>query len=162
MGINMSQYTAQVAWTRGTDEAFVDNQYSRGHEWKFDGGATVLASSAPQVVPLPYSVAEHVDPEEAYVASLSSCHMLFFLSIAAKKKFVVEQYTDNAAGIMATNAAGIMAMTKVTLRPYVKFSEANQPSVEQLEKMHQLSHQQCFIANSVNTEIITQIVLEQE
>jgi len=162
MGVNMSQYTAQVTWVRDSNEAFVDNQYSRGHEWQFDGGAKILASSSPQIVPLPYSVAEHVDPEEAFVASLSSCHMLFFLAIAAKKKFVVEQYTDNAFGVMENNSAGNMAMTRVTLRPYVKFSQANQPSIKQLEKMHHLSHQQCFIANSVNTEIITQIVLEQE
>ncbi len=158
----MSEHTAQVVWTRGADEAFVDNQYSRGHEWLFDGGATMLASSSPHVVPLPYSVAEHVDPEEAFVASLSSCHMLFFLAIAAKKKSVVEQYTDNAFGVMENNSAGNMAMTRVTLRPYVKFSGAIQPSIKQLERMHHLSHQQCFIANSVNTEIITQIVLEQE
>ncbi len=158
----MSEHTAQVVWTRGANEAFVDNQYSRGHEWLFDGGATVLASSSPHVVPLPYSVAEHVDPEEAFVASLSSCHMLFFLAIAAKKKSVVEQYTDNAFGVMENNSAGNMAMTRVTLRPYVKFSQANKPSIKQLERMHHLSHQQCFIANSVNTEIITQIVLEQE
>jgi len=158
----MSEYTAQVVWTRSEDEPFVDNQYSRGHKWQFDGGASVLASSSPHVVPLPYSVAAHVDPEEAFVASISSCHMLFFLAIAAKKKFVVEQYTDNAFGVMEINSAGNMAMTRVTLRPYVKFTEANQPSIKQLERMHHLSHQQCFIANSVNTEIITQIVLEQE
>ncbi len=155
----MSEYTAKVVWRRDESEAFLDNQYSRGHEWQFDGGAVVAASSSPHVVPLPYSVAENVDPEEAFVAALSSCHMLFFLSIAAKKRWVVEQYTDNAHGIMEKNENGKLAMSKVWLRPKVIFSEASQPSLEQLQKVHHQSHQQCFIANSVNTEIIIDVIL---
>ncbi len=155
----MSQHTAKVEWILKSDESFLDNQYSRGHLWHFDGGATVPASSAPSVVPLPYSVAENVDPEEAFVAALSSCHMLFFLSIAAKKKFTVQQYTDTAFGVMEVNDAGKMAMTKVTLRPKVVFSQGKEPTLSQLERIHHLSHESCFIANSVTTKINTEIVL---
>ena len=154
----MSAYYATIAWIRQNDEAYIDNKYSRAHEWIFDGGITVPASSSPHVVPLPYSVEANVDPEEAFVASLSSCHMLFFLSIAAKKKFVIEQYIDNAVGIMENGSNGKMSMTKVTLRPEIKFSGDKQPSLEQLEKMHHQSHEQCFIANSVKTEVTTEII----
>ena len=155
----MSEYTAKVVWQRNESDVFLDNQYSRGHEWQFDGGAVVAASSSPHVVPLPYSVTENVDPEEAFVAALSSCHMLFFLSIAAKKRWVVEQYADNAHGIMEKNEKGKLAMSKVWLRPQVIFSGASQPSFEQLQKVHHQSHQQCFIANSVNTEIIIDVIV---
>ena len=154
----MSKYYAKVAWNRGSDETYTDNEYSRGHEWIFDGGVTVPASSSPHVVPLPYSVEANVDPEEAFVASLSSCHMLFFLSIAAKKRFVIDQYIDNAIGIMEKDSDGKISMTKVTLHPEVRFSGDKQPSHEQLEKMHHQSHEQCFIANSVKTEVTTEIV----
>lgn len=155
----MSEYYAKIAWSRGNDETYIDNEYSRGHEWTFDGGVTVPASSSPHIVPLPYSVETSVDPEEAFVASLSSCHMLFFLSIAAKKKFVVDQYVDNAIGIMEKDRDGKMAMTRVTLCPEVKFSGDKRPSLEQLEKMHHESHELCFIASSVKTEVITEIVV---
>ncbi len=155
----MSQHTAKVEWILKSDENFLDNQYSRGHLWHFDGGTSVAASAAPSVVPAPYSVAENVDPEEAFVAALSSCHMLFFLSIAAKKKFIVLQYTDEAFGIMGKNEAGKVAMTHVTLRPKVVFSPKNVPSLSQLERIHHLSHENCFIANSVNTKINTEIVI---
>lgn len=153
----MSEYFSTVVWERN-DQVFTDNQYSRGHVWKFDGGAQVKASASPHIVPLPYSVEENVDPEEAFVASLSSCHMLFFLSIAAKKKFVVEQYVDNAVGIMEEGADGKMLITKVILRPEVIFTGEKQPTFEQLGKMHHQSHDLCFIANSVKTEVITEIV----
>lgn len=102
----MSQYYAEVKWQRQANECYVDNQYSRGHSWIFDGGVTVPTSASPQVVPLPYSIAENVDPEEAFVAALSSCHMLFFLSIAAKRQFLVDEYVDHAVGIMQLNAEG--------------------------------------------------------
>ncbi len=154
----MAQYSATVAWQRQAGEAFIDNQYSRGHHWLFDGGLRVAASSSPHIVPLPYSVAENVDPEEAFIAALSSCHMLFFLSIAAKKRFLVEAYTDNAIGIMGPNASGRQAMTQVTLRPKVSFSGEREPSLQQLEKMHHQAHQQCFIANSVTTKVSTEII----
>lgn len=153
----MSEYVAQVQWKRGPEEAYVDNQYSRGHAWYFDGGEVVNASSSPHVVPLPLSVEANVDPEEAFVASLSSCHMLFFLSIAAKRKFVVDEYTDKAVGIMEANEDNKIAMTKVILRPKVIFSGDKQPTLEQLEVMHHQSHEQCFIANSVKTTIVTEI-----
>lgn len=146
-----------MVWQRN-GEPFTDNKYSRGHRWLFDGGLEVQASSSPHVVPLPYSVAENVDPEEAFVASLSSCHMLFFLAIAAKRGFVVDDYRDEAVGIMEKNADGKMAMTRVTLRPNVSFSGERQPSREQLEKIHHQSHEQCFIANSVKTEVVTEIL----
>jgi len=135
----MSEYYAEVKWSRGQTENFIDNKYSRGHSWKFDGGVTVEASSSPHVVPLPYSVEANVDPEEAFVASLSSCHMLFFLSIAAKRKFIVDGYADTAVGIMEKNGD-------------------TQPTMEQIERMHHQAHEQCFIANSVNTKIIIDIV----
>jgi len=154
----MSKYHAEVNWSRGEQEAYVDNQYSRGHLWKFDGGLTVEASSSPQVVPLPYSVEAHIDPEEAFVASLSSCHMLFFLSIAAKRRFVVDAYVDNAVGLMEQGEDLKMAMTQVTLRPKVTFSGDNEPTMEQIEKMHHQAHEQCFIANSVKTAVNIEII----
>ncbi len=154
----MSEYFADIIWARQPQENYLDHQYSRGHQWQFDGGATVAASSSPHVVPLPYSVEANVDPEEAFVASLSSCHMLFFLSIAAKRKFVVDVYIDQAVGIMEKDKTGSVSMTKVTLKPRVKFSGERQPNLQQLEKMHHQSHQQCFIANSVKTEVVTEII----
>jgi len=155
----MSEYFAKVEWRRNSDESYIDNKYSRGHEWVFDGGITVKASSSAHIVPLPYSVAENVDPEEAFVASLSSCHMLFFLSIAAKRKYVVDSYTDDAVGLMGEDEDGRIAMLKVTLRPYVQFSGDKQPTLEQLQKMHHQAHEQCFIANSVKSEVVTEIIL---
>lgn len=155
----MSEYFAKINWLRDKDENYIDNKYSRGHEWTFDGGITVKASSSPHVVPLPYSVAENVDPEEAFVASLSSCHMLFFLSIAAKRKYIVDSYVDDAVGVMGKDNEGKISMTNVTLKPCVKFFGDKQPTFEQLEKMHHQSHEQCFIANSVKTEIVTEIVI---
>lgn len=154
----MSEYTAQVSWSRHTDESFIDNKYSRAHQWQFDGGARVAASSSPDIVPLPYSVAANVDPEEAFIASLSSCHMLFFLSIAAKNKFTVDSYQDDAVGLMQRASDGRMSMTQVTLKPCVKFASNEQPSAEQLEEMHHQAHELCFIANSVKTEIVIEIV----
>lgn len=155
----MAEYTAEVKWTRGKDEAFSDNKYSRGHTWSFDGGVTVPASSSPHVVQLPYSVEANVDPEEALVAALSSCHMLVFLSIAAKRNYVVESYVDNAVGIMEDDENGRTFVSKVTLRPKITFSGERQPTVEQLEKLHHISHENCFIANSVKTEVTTEILV---
>lgn len=155
----MSEYFAKINWVRDSSESYVDNKYSRGHEWIFDGGVVVQASSSPHVVPLPYSVEANVDPEEAFVASLSSCHMLFFLSIAAKRKYVIDSYVDNAVGTMEKDSDGKISMTKVILKPHVKFSGDKQPTMEQLEKMHHQAHEQCFIANSVKTEIFTEIVV---
>ena len=155
----MSEYFAKINWSRSNDDSYIDNKYSRGHEWVFDGGLTVQASSSPQIVPLPYSVEENIDPEEAFIASLSSCHMLFFLSVAAKRRYMVDSYVDNAKGIMEKGEDGKVAMTKVTLRPHVQFSGEKRPTIEQLEKMHHQSHEQCYIANSVKTEIKTEIII---
>lgn len=150
------EYTATVIWKRGATEKFTDNRYQRKHSWNFDGGAVVPASSSPSIVPLPLSDASAVDPEEAFVASLSSCHMLFFLFHAASKGFVVEQYEDAAVGLMGKNAQGRMAMVKVSLRPAVTWSGERVPSVEELNAMHERSHHDCFIANSVKTEVVVE------
>ena len=155
----MSEYFSKVSWARASDESYIDNKYSRGHEWGFDGGATVAASSSPHIVPLPYSVEANVDPEEAFIASLSSCHMLFFLSMAAKRKYVVDSYVDNAVGLMEKGSNGKILMTTVTLRPHVQFSGEKKPTMEILEKMHHQAHDQCFIANSVKTKIVTEIIM---
>ena len=149
----MSSYTATVIWTRPEGAAFTDNKYSRGHEWRFDGNVTVPASSSPKVVPLPLSKADAVDPEEAFIASLSSCHMLFFLFYAAKAGFKIDRYEDEAIGEMGKNARGAMAMLKVRLRPKITWVGAP-PSAEQLDKLHQRSHHDCYIANSVTSEIV--------
>ena len=149
----MSKYFAKVVWTRGEDN-FLDNRYSRGHLWSFDGGVEVRASSSPHIVPVPMSVEANVDPEEAFVASLSSCHMLWFLSVAAKKRYVVDSYIDEAVGVMGKDENGKLAMTKVILRPQVHFSGENQPSDRARQKMHELAHENCFIANSVKTEVL--------
>jgi len=154
----MSKYTAEINWVRREHENFIDNKYSRGHQWQFDGGAIIEASSSPSIVPLPYSVAGNVDPEEAFVASLSSCHMLFFLSIAAKNKLVVDSYIDNAVGLMEKDASGKIAMTQVTLRPEIRFLD-NPPSYRELENIHHQAHELCFIANSVKTQVTTEIIL---
>lgn len=153
----MSEYTAVIRWNRGQGEAFTDSRYSRGHTWEFDGGVTVPASSSPHVVPLPFSVAANVDPEEAFVAALSSCHMLVFLAIAAKRGFVVEEYADRAVGVMEKDARGKLSITEVTLRPRIVFSGDRRPTREQLEKLHHQSHDNCFIANSVKTRVTTEV-----
>ncbi|MBB3166885.1 OsmC family protein [Simiduia aestuariiviva] len=154
----MSDYFAKVHWARQAHEVFVDNSYSRGHQWQFDGGVTVPASASPNIVPLPHSVAENVDPEEAFVASLSSCHMLFFLSIAAKRRYCVDRYVDDAVGSMTAGEDGRLWMSSVVLRPEVVFSGERQPDRAAIEKMHHLAHAQCFIANSVRSEVSTEPV----
>lgn len=149
----MSEHTATVQWQRNQAQ-FTDNRYSREHSWEFDGGAKIPASSSPDVVPVPYSNPACVDPEEAFVASLSSCHMLWFLSIAAKKKFVVESYTDQAIGFMNKNEAGKLAITRVHLHPQIVFAGGNLPTTEQIEKMHEAAHHSCFLASSVKAEVV--------
>ncbi len=146
-------YSVKISWEKDLAEAFVDNKYSRAHTWTFDGGIELSASSSPHVIPLPMSVESAVDPEEAFVASLSSCHMLWFLSIAAGKKYIVESYEDNAEGILGKDEEGKLAMTKVTLKPEVNFGGNAVPSREQVEELHHLAHEKCFIANSVKTKI---------
>jgi organic hydroperoxide reductase OsmC/OhrA len=146
-------YKALVSWKRGADEPFTDNKYSRGHQWSFDGGVTVPASSSPLSLRLPYSRADAVDPEEALVAALSSCHMLTFLYLAAKQGYVVESYDDEAVGEMTKNARGKLFMSKATLRPRLVFSGPKQPSKAELDELHHHAHEECYIANSVLTEV---------
>ncbi len=148
----MEEYKVTIHWERG-EQRFTDNRYSRGHIWMFDGGTQVPASSSPHVVPLPYSNANAVDPEEAFVASLSSCHMLWFLSIAAKQGFCVDDYGDDAIGIMEKDASNRLAMTRVILRPRVIFSGSRLPAITEIQAMHEEAHKECFIANSVKTDV---------
>lgn len=145
-------YGARVAWRRN-GAVFTDNRYSRGHEWSFDGGTTVPASASPLVVREPLSVAAAVDPEEAFVAAASSCHMLWFLSIAAKRGFTVESYTDDASGVMEKNAEGRVAITTITLHPKVEFTTTKLPTADELAKLHHDAHEECYIANSIRSEI---------
>lgn len=151
----MHRYHARIAWKRA-GAAFSDNRYSRGHEWSFDGGVTVPASASPSIVPAPYSVAKAVDPEEALVAAASSCHMLWFLSIAARKRFVVESYIDEAVGTMEKNAAGRLAFSRITLRPKVEFSGERLPSREDLQSLHGAAHEECYIAHSLKSEVVVE------
>jgi organic hydroperoxide reductase OsmC/OhrA len=151
--IVMHTYQAHVEWKRDGAK-FSDNRYSRGHRWSFDGGVGVVASSSPAVVPEPQSIAAAVDPEEALVAALSSCHMLWFLSIAAKRGFIVDSYDDEAFGVMAKNAQGKLAITQITLRPRVIFSGDKLPDGAQLTQLHHCAHEECFIANSIRSEIV--------
>ena len=152
----MSTYTATIRWTCDGED-FLNDRYSRAHDWIFDGGHIVPASASPHIVPLPNSVAENVDPEEAFIASLSSCHMLFFLSLAMKRGILVEEYIDEAEGVMEKNDSGRIAITRVTLRPRASYG-GETPDPEQVRKLHHRAHDLCFIANSVRSEVITEIV----
>jgi organic hydroperoxide reductase OsmC/OhrA len=148
----MSIHVASIVWERAAGAAFKDNRYSRAHRWEFDGGAVLPASSSPAVVPLPLSDPAGVDPEEAFVASLSSCHMLWVLFFAAKGGFVVDSYRDAAEGHMEKTADGSMWMARVVLRPEIRFSGAA-PDAAALATMHDKAHHACFIANSVKTVV---------
>ena len=148
----MAKYTSVVEWSRD-GAAFTDDRYSRGHRWLFDGGIEVPASSSPHVVPLPLSVVAAVDPEEAFVASLSSCHMLWFLSIAAERGSVVDSYRDEAVGVMGKDASGKLAMTRVTLRPDARFGGDPRPTADEVAVLHHEAHEKCFIASSVKTDV---------
>ena len=154
----MAHYTAEVIWQRG-EQDFVAGRYSRRHMLRFDGGIDVPGSSSPQVVPLPWSDAHAVDPEEAFVSSISSCHMLWFLSIAGKQRYCVDSYHDNAVGEMRKNDGGKLVVVRVTLHPAVVFSGARLPDRSALDQLHHEAHAECFIANSVKTEIVCEPVL---
>lgn len=149
----MSRYTAQVQWRRDPLEAFTDGRYSRRHLLRFDGGAEMPGSSSPQVVPLPLSDASAVDPEELFVASLAACHMLWFLSLAAGRGFMIDAYDDDAEGRMARNGQGHLAVTEVCLRPRVTWLGNQQPGADELLTLHHEAHAHCFIARSVLTEV---------
>src|SRR5947209_12554357 len=142
----MSSYTATIRWSRKGEGDFAKGQYSRAHEWAFDGGAVVAASPSPHIVPAPWSDQAGVDPEEAFVASLSSCHMLFFVDFARRAGFVVDSYTDEAEGELERRADGKMWMSRVTLHPRVEFSGDKTPSDSDLADLHHKAHEACFIA----------------
>jgi organic hydroperoxide reductase OsmC/OhrA len=146
------EYQARVHWERGT-AAFTDNRYSRGHTWHFDGGVEVPASASPLVVRAPMSVEAAVDPEEAFVAALASCHMLWFLHLAAQAGLQVDEYTDDAVGVMGRNANERLAITHVTLIPRASFSGAKLPTRAEIMQLHHRAHEECFIANSVTSEV---------
>ena len=144
----MSEHHATVSWRRTTED-FSYESYDRDHSWTFEGGSEIAASAALDFL----GSADRVDPEAAFVASLSSCHMLTFLAIAARRRLVVERYVDRAVGTMEKNQDGRLSITRVALRPQIEFSGEG-PDAERLAKMHELSHRECFIANSVRTEIV--------
>jgi organic hydroperoxide reductase OsmC/OhrA len=148
----MSEYKATIKWARNTPD-FLKGKYSREHTWTFDGGVTVPATSSQHVVPVPYSNPANVDPEEAFVASLSSCHMLTFLFLAQKQGFQIDSYEDEAVGVVTKNETGKMWVSAVTLNPKIAFSGEKLPSAEDQERLHHGAHDNCFIANSVKTDV---------
>ncbi|NRG19778.1 OsmC family protein [Rhizobiales bacterium] len=152
-------YSATVTWRRQGD--FAENSYSRGHAWSFDGGIEVPASASPSVVPLPASVEAAVDPEEAFVAAISSCHMLWFLDFARRDGLIVEAYEDKAEGVMERVARGKLAVTRVTLKPLITFAGPELPGADRLKELHHKAHEACFIANSVTSEIVVAEVAPQ-
>ena len=147
----MSEHRVTIDWQRGGRE-FTYEGYSRDHTWSFEGGAVIKASAAPAYKGSP----ECVDPEEAFVASLSACHMLTFLALCTKKRFTVERYTDQAVGHLEKNADSKLAVTRVILRPHIEFAGDSKPTAQDLDELHQKSHDLCFIANSVRTEVMVE------
>ena len=148
----MSTYIATIRWARDPSTDFAKGQYSRAHEWMFDGGVTVPASASPHVVPAPWSDPAGVDPEEAFIASLASCHMLFFVDFARRDGLVIDSYTDQGEGVIEKRSDGKMAMTRVTLRPRIEWRGAS-PDATAIADLHHRAHEACFIAKSVNTEV---------
>jgi organic hydroperoxide reductase OsmC/OhrA len=148
----MSEHKAIIRWTRTSPE-FLKGKYSREHTWTFDGGLTVLASPSPSIVPTPYSNPAHVDPEEAFVAAIASCHMLTFLYLASRRGFQVDRYEDEAVGVMTKNEKGARWVGLVTLHPKIVYSGNRSPGPADEEDLHHQAHEQCFIANSVKTEV---------
>jgi organic hydroperoxide reductase OsmC/OhrA len=148
---DMSEHRARIVWNGAGD--FAKGKYSREHTWTFDGGLTVAASSSPAAVPVPYSNPANIDPEEAFVASLSSCHMLTFLFVAYRRGFQVAAYEDDAVGTMTKNEKGVMWVSRVVLHPAITYAGDKRPTVEEEESLHHAAHDQCFISNSVKTEL---------
>ena len=146
----MSRHTAQIAWR--SSGGFADNSYSRRHVWRFDGGAEVIGSSSPDVVPVPRSDPAGVDPEEALAASAATCHMLWFLSLAQGAGLIVDSYEDEAVAEMGRTGPGKYAIVKITLRPRIAFAGAA-PDKAALDRLHHDAHERCFIANTLNCEI---------
>ncbi|GGX14759.1 OsmC family protein [Aquimarina muelleri] len=147
------KHSAKIFWKKQKQEIFKDGKYSRVHTWFFDGGIELVASSSPEIVSIPMSDASAVDPEEAFLASVSSCHMLFFLSIAAHQDYSIESYTDTVIGTTGQNEKGKMAIRQIILNPKVVFSNLETPSLDQIEKMHYAAHSRCYIANSIQSKI---------
>ena len=145
-------HTATIRWSR-TGPDFAKGNYSREHTWSFDGGVTVPASPSPSVVPAPWSNPACVDPEEAFVASVASCHLLTLLWLASKEGFVADSYEDEAAGVMTKNERGVLWVSTITLRPRIVWSGEKMPSLADEARLHHAAHEQCFIANSVKTDI---------
>jgi organic hydroperoxide reductase OsmC/OhrA len=143
----MSEHVVDISWSRGANE-FTYDTYDRDHEWRFDGGVTVPGSANPKYLGNPGLV----DPEEAFVAAISSCHMLTFLAIAARKRLVVDAYDDHAVGVMAPGPTGRLAITQVTLHPTIVWN-GPEPDAATIKRIHEVAHRECFIANSVTTEI---------
>jgi organic hydroperoxide reductase OsmC/OhrA len=148
----MSEHKASIRWER-TGPDFLKGKYSREHVWSFDGGATIAASPSPNNVPAPWSNPACVDPEEALVAAISSCHMLTFVWLASKQGFQVDRYDDEAVGVMMKNENGVPWVSAVTLHPKIDYSGDKQPTAAEIERLHHLAHEQCFIANSVKTAV---------
>lgn len=148
----MSEHKATINWIR-TSPDFLRGNYSREHTWSFDGGATVPASPSPSVVPAPYSNAANVDPEEAFVAAISSCHMLTYLYLACQQGFQVDSYQDEAVGVMTRNERGVPWVSSVTLRPQIAYSGDKLPAPADEDRLHHLAHEQCFISNSIKTDV---------
>jgi organic hydroperoxide reductase OsmC/OhrA len=153
----MSTYSANISWKNDSAESFTKNRYSRGHVWEFDGGVSVPASSSPHSVKVPYSVEAAVDPEEALVASASSCHMLTFLWLAANAGLNLASYSDDAVGEMATQADGRQWLATITLNPRIEWI-GDPPTGERLADLHHRAHEQCYIANSIKSEVIIKSV----
>ena len=150
----MSTYTAKIVWKSDSPETFTKNRYTRGHEWQFDGGVNVPASSSPHSVRVPFSLEAAVDPEEALVAATSSCHMLTFLWIAAKKGFVIDSYEDDAVGEMTQGEDGKQWISKITLDPQIAWSGERVPTADEIAEMHHAAHEGCYIANSIRSEVV--------
>lgn len=148
----MSQHQASIHWKRNSPD-FLKGKYSREHTWTFDGGLTIPASPSPSVVPVPYSNPAHIDPEEAFVAAVSSCHMLSFLYVAFRQGFQVDSYEDTALGTMTKNERGIPWVSSIQLNPKIGYSGDKVPSVAEVQHLHHLAHEQCYIANSIKTEV---------
>ena len=148
----MSEHKATISWKRNSSD-FLKGKYAREHTWTFDGGVTVPASSSPSAVPVPYSNPANVDPEEAFVAAVSSCHMLAYLYLAYKEGFQVDSYDDDAVGVMTKNERGVLWVSAVTLHPRISFSGDSRPTAADEERLHHTAHEQCFIANSIKTEV---------
>jgi organic hydroperoxide reductase OsmC/OhrA len=147
----MPKHLAKVHWVLQGD-GFLTGRYSREHSWEFDGGVRVAASPSPHVVPTPWSNPAHVDPEEAFVAAVASCHMLTFLWLASRSGFEVVEYTDHAEGVMSKNDQGVAWVSQITLQPAIRWAQTP-PSPETLSHLHHEAHSQCFIANSIKTHV---------